>query len=387
MKSISNLYRRLVWKLKQKFDLSQQTITPIQWSDPCHIQNPSSSFCDVITGDEKEKLRFISKEAELFSQLTRFFPNTITDANWKTLLECSTRKQRLDYLIFLRKRERLREIDKQKQSKEREKKAEDKVESNMENWLFNFNIARIESFERQAEWCRVARSYHLPGPRIAIDCRFIPLLSPRAADLTAIQLQHLVSHNKQRREPWPLYFVNYDDTDEKMKILQKKHLAICTSHNSSGPILTKENYTSLAERNKIVYLSPHAETEIEEIEDDNVYVIGGIVDRVPEKGIHPHASRVTAEQDNVRCLRLPLDQHVKWESGHKFLTLLAVMNILQDTYQNGNDWGLACQRHIPVRNIRPPAEKNQLIRAKHQRILAFNREILRIVDRKMGSRF
>lgn len=42
-----------------------------------------------------------------------------------------------------------------------------------------------------------------------------------------------------------------------------------------------------------------------------VYIIGGIVDRVAERGIPKEASREAANKEGIKSVRLPIDRYVK----------------------------------------------------------------------------
>lgn len=78
--------------------------------------------------------------------------------------------------------------------------------------------------------------------------------------------------------------------------------------------ITPKSYLELFDEKfanqKMVYLSPHAEEVLEEIEPDTVYIIGGIVDRVGEKKIPKHATKLVADQENIICRQLPLDKYL-----------------------------------------------------------------------------
>lgn len=42
-----------------------------------------------------------------------------------------------------------------------------------------------------------------------------------------------------------------------------------------------------------------------------MFILGGIVDRVQEHGIHPQASLVAAKEDNVVVQKLPLNKYIE----------------------------------------------------------------------------
>jgi Trm5-related predicted tRNA methylase len=77
---------------------------------------------------------------------------------------------------------------------------------------------------------------------------------------------------------------------------------------------TSKSYLNLYQHERLIYLSPHAEEKLtteDVMEESNVFVIGGIVDRVKEPNIHPQASLVCAQEEGIRCKKLPLDDYIE----------------------------------------------------------------------------
>uniref|UniRef100_A0AC34QJN8 SAM-dependent MTase TRM10-type domain-containing protein n=1 Tax=Panagrolaimus sp. JU765 TaxID=591449 RepID=A0AC34QJN8_9BILA len=117
-----------------------------------------------------------------------------------------------------------------------------------------------------------------------------------------------------------------------------RHLGSLENPRNLGVIVSDQNYTDLFEKDKIVYLSPDSDEVLEKVEPDMTYVIGAIVDRVPERNIPAYASLEASQADQIKAYRLPLDEYIDWKSGTRFLTLLTVMKILQMNYENDNNW-------------------------------------------------
>ncbi|KAE9419964.1 hypothetical protein Angca_005774, partial [Angiostrongylus cantonensis] len=357
-----------------------------QWREPLLTSYPDQSFCDILNEDQRKRLHAIVQETRTISMLTLHFPSEITSQNWLTLLDCQTRKQRLDYLKFLRSRELARDKDsKKKQKKIVAPPAERESDVGSPYYLPASKLVLLAKEERSIAWQRVARAYRCGSPSLVVDCRFFPLLSPRGAELTALQLKYLISENRDERTPWQLYFTSFDDSLDRMKSLKKRHLCGMDSPMTSSPVVSSHSFSSLFPRERILYLSPDAEEELTDVDEDHVYVLGGIVDRVVERNIPRQASLTTALSEQVTCKKLPLDRYVKWKSGTKFLTLTAVSSILRNVYSSGGNWEDALRSHIPVRNIRPPEEKSIVGRQLHDRIRQFDRQLLQILEREVGS--
>uniref|UniRef100_A0A914R5C5 SAM-dependent MTase TRM10-type domain-containing protein n=1 Tax=Parascaris equorum TaxID=6256 RepID=A0A914R5C5_PAREQ len=142
-------------------------------------------------------------------------------------------------------------------------------------------------------------------------------------------------------------------------------------------------FTDLFPHVDIVYLSPHADSELEKpfisavklsfvivfcyisakpigliegtaeivwdggltpafgccvVEGNEIFILGGIVDRANEPRLPKCASLLAANNARVVARKLPLD---KWKSGSKYLTLTAVASILYDVYDSGGSWEFA----------------------------------------------
>lgn len=91
-------------------------------------------------------------------------------------------------------------------------------------------------------------------------------------------------------------------------------LQTLVSNNTYAGDVTSRSYMDLFERDRLIYLSPHTDEKLttEDVMDErNVFIIGGIVDRVVEPKIHPQASLICAQEDGIRCKKLPLDDYVE----------------------------------------------------------------------------
>ncbi|VDO58215.1 unnamed protein product [Haemonchus placei] len=373
MKWLENIWFRAAWKFRRAFRLDSQTIAPIQWHEPLLKTLPDRALDERLDESQKQKLRDIVEEVRTISMLTKHFPDQIKSEDWLVLLECHTRKQRLDHLKFLRNRELEREKDLLKKRLKTPLPPKEKQEESEGSDTMLLIPAKDQ---RSMAWQRVARAHRCGEPSLVVDCRFLPLLSPRGAELTAMQLKYMISENRDDRFGNAMNTVLYQNL---------WHLSVIDSPSTCSPIISPQSFTELFERNRIVYLSPDADEEIEDVEKSDVYVLGGIVDRVAEKGIPRQASLETAVSEGVRCKKLPLDKYVKWKSGTKFLTLTAVSTILRDVYSSGGDWEFALRKNIPVRNIRSAEEKSIGGRILHNKIRQFDRQLLQIVERELGK--
>ncbi|PAV89855.1 hypothetical protein WR25_00702 [Diploscapter pachys] len=319
MEKLENVISYTRWYVRRLIRPKKTPIQPVVWRAARAVGLPSAKFVGNLDVGERQKLDRIQKEIEkaifqLFSRLTEYFPENINDKDWKDLLECETTKQRLEQITFLRQREKRKQLDERKKEAKKLQKLE-KMEMK----------AAGTSSNGQKEFIDLI--FSTPGlmnetPNIIVDCRFLPKLTNRALNLTANQMTFMHVENRE-----------------------KSQLLTVSSPSNLGPAILPDlhAYRQMYPQKKMIYLSPHVEAELEKIEDDHTYIIGGIVDRVREPHIPPDASRVAAEQDWIECRKLPIDKYVQWQSGNKFLTLTAVYNILYDCWMT-QDWEYALRK-------------------------------------------
>lgn len=182
------------------------------------------------------------------------------------------------------------------------------------------------------------------GPKIIIDCGYDVYMKRQEAKNTAEQIKNCFSINRSHEEPFDLNICNADFNSITMKSLEK---FIPTLKNPEFPMeVHTANITDVFPRQKLVYLTPHCDNDLEDFSCDDIYVIGGIVDK-------HHSFPVSLEKAitlELRMARLPLDQYFQWKGGgDKCLTLDQVLKIMLDLKDSG-DWKHSL-RHVPKRKI------------------------------------
>lgn len=108
--------------------------------------------------------------------------------------------------------------------------------------------------------------------------------------------------------------------------------------------ISDEQLSSVHDVKKIVYLTHDAEDVLETLNESDVYVIGGIVDRNRLKG----ATKTKADELGVRSARLNLDSYVSMEHGTRVLTVNHCVDILIYV-ANGMSWNDAYKNVLPDR--------------------------------------
>ncbi|EPZ33683.1 NAD(P)-binding domain-containing protein [Rozella allomycis CSF55] len=123
----------------------------------------------------------------------------------------------------------------------------------------------------------------------------------------------------------------------KEKEKKKGILNAINSFSSKTMSFSSESYTSLFPKDKIVYLTADSENTIDKLNEDAVYIIGGIVDRNRHKSL----CFDKANKEGISTARLPIGEYLKL-SGSKVLTVHQVIDC-------DGDWGKAFEKVIPKR--------------------------------------
>ena len=115
---------------------------------------------------------------------------------------------------------------------------------------------------------------------------------------------------------------------------------------------------------RLVYLSPDAEDALEDVEEDTMYVIGGIVD-LAARGVAWSLPKATTL--GMRAARLPIRENLP-SVTNQILNIDTVLKVLCEKY-SGKDWDDALRAALPTRQQgERPARKNRpLVSAEETR--------------------
>lgn len=386
---LDSFFYRLLWKLNCFLRIKNSGPPPIVWGKPRIFDIPSNLLHSIDKNDQKH-LELIKKELMILSRIYNYIPEKISINQWISLMELKTPKARFEYVNFLRQKElRSKKDEKRKLLKFQTPIVDENVS---ENSCDRQNILYI-SPEKRANWNQQIECKRYINcllfentPKLIIDCRFIGMHSFRGMNLAFKQLIQVASENRRRLDPWPLYFVNFDiKNNPALEKGCKKHLSILNGINSLTINVTSKSYIDLFPQHyakkQLIYLSPHTGDVLTQIDPNACYIIGGIVDRVHEPNIPLKASIRTAEQEDLKCFRLPIDEHLDWKNGNKMLTIPSVASILQDVYTS-NDWEKTLKTYVPIRKLQDSSKKNPLLLKKYKNLALFKNEIVRILNKK-----
>ncbi|KAB0795254.1 hypothetical protein PPYR_12093 [Photinus pyralis] len=326
------------------------TVTP-----SLEAENSDEPNVSEIVGDDEElahKLRVLILEAEVFRQEGKGVPDnsSIKNEQWKYLLTLPSISARRKYLEFLYKVEKKKENrQRKKEDKRIEWEASEKPKRDRED-VMNYNLGgnhfmlRIyDTTMNQMYNNRLIQAMQF-GQKMVVDCGFGQNMTPRENANCAKQLMLLFAENRGSDDPFDLHYCNTVRNSSLMNGLNK---FITTMYEPWFPLhLHEESYLDVFPKEQLVYLTPHCKDVLKTYSHDDIYIIGGIVDKVNNEPL----SLAKAKKEGLRMAKLPLDYYLDWGSGSgKSLTINQVLSILVDVKATG-DWKHAL-RHVPRRKL------------------------------------
>ncbi|CAG2230208.1 RG9MTD [Mytilus edulis] len=123
---------------------------------------------------------------------------------------------------------------------------------------------------------------------------------------------------------------------------------------------TENDYHEEFDKDKIIYLSGDSPNVLEDLSDDHVYIIGGLVDHNQYKGM---CHQLAVEQ-GMSHAQLPIGQYIEMKS-RKVLTVNHVFEILLK-YSETNDWKESFFSVIPQRKVVKNPEKEETNSSKQE---------------------
>ncbi|XP_063446695.1 tRNA methyltransferase 10 homolog A-like [Mytilus trossulus] len=123
---------------------------------------------------------------------------------------------------------------------------------------------------------------------------------------------------------------------------------------------TENDYHEEFDKDTIVYLSGDSPNVLEDLSDDHVYIIGGLVDHNQYKGM---CHQLAVEQ-GMSHAQLPIGQYIEMKS-RKVLTVNHVFEILLK-YSETKDWKESFFSVIPQRKVVSNTDKEEAYTSKQE---------------------
>lgn len=284
-------------------------------------------------------------------------PSKVGPKQWKELLALpspGSRRRHYNFLFINEMKSQNERIKKQQRREERMKVLEESGQMWGErgddpNGVI-YGLGRNSLFLRLYDTTvnrfhhnKVAQAMRFGRP-LVLDCSYDEFMTPRESKNCAKQIELMLSQNRSHNEPFDLHLCNASRDSRLMQYLIKINPAL---YDDTHPIhVTDKSYLDVFPHKELVYLTPNAREELEEFSEDEIYIIGAMVDRSDPRPL----SMAKAKRENLRMKKLPLDKHLVWGLGGKSLTINQMVAIMLDIRATGGDWKVALD-HVPKRKL------------------------------------
>lgn len=305
--------------------------------------------------DLEKKLKVLVLEVDFARQEGKRSPDpvTISDDKWEHILGLSSRSARQRYYSFLWQSQIKHENDKAKKEKRRQEnlvritalKEEAKNEKHIV-YALNHVSMFMRIYDKTIDhWNngKLIRAMQY-NPKLIIDCSYDSYMTNQEASNAAKQFMLSFAENRNHDEPFDLHFCNVDLESYSMKVLMKFMPSLL---DPAFPVhVHKENVTEVFPRERLVYLTPHCRTDLNVYNPDDIYIIGGMVDKAHSEPL----SLAKAKRLGIRMARFPLDRYLQWKGGSgKSLTVNQALKIMLDIKET-QDWNKALSI-VPRRKV------------------------------------
>ncbi|XP_041363406.1 tRNA methyltransferase 10 homolog A-like [Gigantopelta aegis] len=226
-----------------------------------------------------------------------------------------------------RKHERWLQIKAQKRKDEKLKKKKKFAEAREKGELSGPTRKSLKKNCMQHSSCKI---------KVALDCSFDSYMTPKDVVHLVQQIQHSYSANRRVENPLQFYVCGVDGKT-------KQRLEDIGDYKGWDVYMEDKNYIDAFDKERIVYLSSESPNILKTLDEDKVYIIGGLVDHNHHKGL----CHQLAEEKGVGHAQLPIGEYIEMKS-RKVLTINHVFEILLKYTETG-DWQSAFYHVLPQR--------------------------------------
>ncbi|XP_011497482.1 PREDICTED: tRNA methyltransferase 10 homolog A [Ceratosolen solmsi marchali] len=236
----------------------------------------------------------------------------------------------------IKKREKWLKLKPEKRLRERAKAKEKRAFARANNLDLGPSRKFLKSCTMADSSCKL---------NVTIDLSFDEFMISK--DIAKLIKQILRCYTLNRRAIAPLQFSLTSFTGKSLDEMGKHN-----GYEHWDVKFCPESYLNIFSKDKIMYLTSESENIIEELNNDYVYVIGGLVDHNCQKGL----CHRLAISNNVKHGRLPLDKFLQMKA-RKVLTVNHVFEIILKVTE-GKTWQEAFLEVLPERkNAQPVSTK------------------------------
>ncbi|XP_065685444.2 tRNA methyltransferase 10 homolog C [Patagioenas fasciata] len=277
---------------------------------------------------------------EMWRLAGRLVPESISEEQLKTFMECPSKSAKKKYLKYLHLKElhKKNEIRKMEEKRERRLKTQEQASKPNETKRNSFICLWANGMDRAYSW-RVAQSM-LFGQPLVFDMSYEKDMSVREVANTVRQIVFSEGCNRKSADPFHIHFCNLKDDSLYHREFIRHY---SKSWDKLLVTVTEQCYTEIFPKEKLIYLTADSPKVMKTFDHDKIYIVGSMVDKSIKTGV----SLARAKRLGLETAALPLEKYLLWNTGAKNLTLDQMMHILL-TLKDTGDWKKALE-FVPKR--------------------------------------
>ncbi|XP_022909983.1 tRNA methyltransferase 10 homolog A [Onthophagus taurus] len=230
------------------------------------------------------------------------------------------------------------ETKKLKRANERIKTKRKKIEAKLNNIDLGPSRKQLKRSTMANSSCKIS---------VVIDLSFDDLMISKDLGKVIKQILRVYTDNRRAKAPMQLYLTSFEG---KAKEEMGKH----HGYEYWDINFCEDEYLKIFPKEKLIYLSSESDNVINELEDDKVYIIGGLVDHNSHKGI----CYKKAVEQGISHGQLPIGEYFKLKH-RKVFTINQVFEILLRVSE-GKTFKEAFETTLPKRiNMQPTQNEIQ----------------------------
>jgi len=173
--------------------------------------------------------------------------------------------------------------------------------------------------------------------RLVIDMSFDEYMSERDACKAVKQVQRCYSSNRRVENPSQFYITSLGGPS--LKIMERNN-----GFRNWNVFVNEKSYSDLFKLEDLVYLSSDSDNVIDVLDDEKVYIIGGLVDHNYHKGL----CHKIAVDNKIAHAKLPIGKYMQMKT-REVLTIDQVFRIMLSVCSEKKSWEDAFVSAIPTR--------------------------------------
>ncbi|KAJ8913626.1 hypothetical protein NQ315_013448 [Exocentrus adspersus] len=182
---------------------------------------------------------------------------------------------------------------------------------------------------------------------VCIDLSFDELMSDKDMAKTIKQILRVYTQNRRAKAPMQLHLTSFNGRS-------KEEMSRHHGYDNWNIYFHNEDYLELFPKEKLVYLSSESDNLITKLEEEKIYIIGGLVDHNFHKGL----CHKKAVEQGISHAQLPIGEYF-WMKHRKVLTINQVFEILLGVSE-GKSFKEAFELILPKRIEKLSTDPSQL---------------------------